>query len=103
MKQENQLSCCARGGTWFNKCGKDKEKFEHTWKEGIKACKIVEESLAAQEQQFVYSYDSESNDVARASDSDGVVVTSDCQGYCKLTHIGVIAIGILLVGSQIQM
>ena len=34
------LSCCARGGTWFKKCGDARDtEFDHTWAEGIKACK----------------------------------------------------------------
>ena len=35
-----KLSCCARGGSWFNNCGDaGDKKFEHTWAEGIQACK----------------------------------------------------------------
>merc|ERR1712224_1082426 len=35
-------SCCARGGTWFNKCGDAGDtKFDHTWSEGVQACKKV--------------------------------------------------------------
>jgi len=99
LKQGNQLSCCARGGTWFKKCGADKQKSEHTWFEGIQACMVVKES---QEQQFGYSDNSQGNAITRDSDLDDVV-TADCQGYCKLTHIGVIAVGILFVGNQMQM
>ena len=29
-------SCCARGGAWFKKCG---DAGDHTWIEGIQACK----------------------------------------------------------------
>ena len=37
---DNEPSCCARGGTWFQKCGsKDDPDTEHTWNEGIEACK----------------------------------------------------------------
>ena len=35
-----KLTCCARGGSWFQKCGDTGDsKFDHTWTEGIKACK----------------------------------------------------------------
>ena len=35
-----QVSCCAPGGAWHNKCGGSLRAFsEHTWKEGINACK----------------------------------------------------------------
>ena len=38
--KSGQLSCCARGGTWFNKCGDPGDsKFDHTWFEGTQACK----------------------------------------------------------------
>ena len=33
-------SCCARGGAWFKKCGDVGDiHFDHTWAEGIQACK----------------------------------------------------------------
>ena len=31
------LSCCARGGTWYGKCGKNDE-MEFTWTQGMSAC-----------------------------------------------------------------
>ena len=38
-KKSGKLSCCARGGAWFQKCGDgDDSKFDHTWMEGIQAC-----------------------------------------------------------------
>ena len=34
-----QLSCCARGGSWFKKCGDPGDpNFDHTWLEGMQAC-----------------------------------------------------------------
>merc|ERR1712232_1203086 len=33
-------SCCAPGGAWFQNCGNDGDtNFDHTWAEGIQACK----------------------------------------------------------------
>ena len=33
-------SCCVRGGDWFKNCGNPGDsKFDHTWAEGIDACK----------------------------------------------------------------
>ena len=33
------LTCCGKGGSWFQKCGRNNDpKFEHTWGEGTKAC-----------------------------------------------------------------
>ena len=38
-KKSGILSCCARGGAWFKKCGDaDDTMFDHTWAEGIQAC-----------------------------------------------------------------
>ena len=39
-KTSGKRSCCLRGGTWFNKCGNPGDaKFEHTWFDGMNACK----------------------------------------------------------------
>ena len=39
-KKSRKLSCCARGGSWFKNCGDNGDsKFEHTWVEGVQACK----------------------------------------------------------------
>ena len=39
-KKSGALSCCARGGSWFKNCGDAGDsKFDHTWAEGIQACK----------------------------------------------------------------
>ena len=39
-KNSGKSSCCARGGAWFKKCGDmDDTQFEHTWAEGVQACK----------------------------------------------------------------
>ena len=38
-KKSRTLSCCARGGSWFRKCGAPGDRtFEHTWYDGIQAC-----------------------------------------------------------------
>ena len=38
-EQSRALSCCVRGGSWFNKCGAPGDRtFEHTWYDGIQAC-----------------------------------------------------------------
>ena len=39
-KKSRVLSCCARGGAWFKNCGGAGDtQFDHTWLEGIQACK----------------------------------------------------------------
>ena len=39
-KKSGKRSCCARGGAWFENCGDPGDsKFDHTWDEGVGACK----------------------------------------------------------------
>ena len=39
------MSCCSRGGSWFDKCGSaGNAKIHHTWSEGIQACKAGSQS-----------------------------------------------------------
>ena len=40
IKTSGKHSCCARGGAWFKNCGDvGNTQFDHTWIEGIQACK----------------------------------------------------------------
>ena len=40
VKKSGELSCCARGGAWFNNCGDEEDtNVDHTWTDGIQACK----------------------------------------------------------------
>ena len=42
-----KYSCCARGGAWFKNCGDAGDThFNHTWVEGIQACKHLEASFS---------------------------------------------------------
>ena len=38
LKKNGKLTCCAPGGSWFDKCGSGGDSKEHTWFEGIEAC-----------------------------------------------------------------
>ena len=39
-KKSGKLSCCTPGGAWFKNCGDPGDpNFDHTWGEGIQACK----------------------------------------------------------------
>ena len=39
-KKSGKRSCCARDGAWFTNCGDAGDtQFEHTWAEGVEACK----------------------------------------------------------------
>ena len=40
LKKSGKRSCCAPGAAWFSNCGGSGDaKFDHTWTEGIQACK----------------------------------------------------------------
>ena len=40
FKKSGRVSCCAPGGAWFRMCGSDSNaNVEHTWIEGLRACK----------------------------------------------------------------
>ena len=42
IKKSGKLSCCAPGGTWFQNCGTSRNSdVDHTWVEGVQACKHV--------------------------------------------------------------
>ena len=42
FKKSGKVSCCAPGGSWFNKCGSAGNlERRHTWYEGIQACNSV--------------------------------------------------------------
>ena len=39
LRGSDELSCCARGGAWYQQCGDvGNTHFNHTWVEGIRAC-----------------------------------------------------------------
>ena len=39
-KKSGKMSCCGRGGSWFGNCGSaGNTKLDHTWYEGLQACK----------------------------------------------------------------
>ena len=40
IKKSGKFSCCARGGAWFKNCGMFVTKnVDHTWVEGVQACR----------------------------------------------------------------
>ena len=46
-RKSGKRSCCARGGAWFKRCGNvGDSNFDHTWVEGMQACKTFESSQA---------------------------------------------------------
>ena len=40
IEKSGKMSCCGRDGSWFNNCGgAGNTRLQHTWYEGIQACK----------------------------------------------------------------
>ena len=48
IDKSGTMSCCGRGGSWFKLCGVGSSaKLQHTWYEGIQACKARSKSKTA--------------------------------------------------------
>ena len=48
VKRSGKLSCCARSGSWYKNCARTSDSaFEHTWNEGLAACRHAEMSPVA--------------------------------------------------------
>ena len=52
-KKSGKMSCCGRGGSWFGNCGSARDtNTDHTWHEGLQACKAQTQSKLVVSQQF---------------------------------------------------
>ena len=52
-KKSGEMSCCGRGGSWFGNCGSTGDiDFDHTWHEGLQACKAQTQSKVVVGQQL---------------------------------------------------
>ena len=52
-KKSGKMSCCGRGGSWFGNCGSaGGTKLDHTWVEGLQACKSQRQSETVISQQL---------------------------------------------------
>ena len=51
MRKSGVKSCCAKGGSWFGKCGSaDDTNVGHTWYEGVQVCKARQSQIAVGQQ-----------------------------------------------------
>ena len=74
-KKSGKRSCCARGGAWFKKCGDvGDSNFEHTWGEGMEACKSFEplQALLSREETVTHSLNVSSTAMQNSPHPDGV-------------------------------
>ena len=71
--KSGRRSCCAPGGAWAGKCGNDNDsKFDHTWTEGIQACKSQQASRQRSgEAHTVFATDADMKISANVNSSDG--------------------------------
>ena len=52
IAKSGKTSCCSRGGSWFKTCGgAGNTRLQHTWYEGIQACKTQVQTWIAVAQQ----------------------------------------------------
>ena len=99
-----KYSCCARGGAWFKNCGDVGDtKFDHTWTEGIEACKSLitvvsvespVEDILRHVGTMVYPLNSAHTQNTNYQQTDkyrvGIVSNvgpTDCQDYVRLVKV----------------
>ena len=71
------MSCCGRGGSWFGTCGgAGNIKVDHTWYEGIRACKARAQSKTVMGQQLNVAQQS-SHDSSNVPASTSTAYDSD--------------------------
>ena len=85
-KKSGKLSCCAPAGSWFEKCGNPgNSNFDHTWDEGVQACRSFSrlflnsaQQINAAQEQTMTSHDNNTYDVSNTNsrcDIDFTIVT----------------------------
>ena len=78
--KSGKMSCCALGGSWFKNCGgAGNARLQHTWYEGIHACKarIQSRTAVGQQENTVKQKRIGSSHGAATVNSKGVVITAD--------------------------
>ena len=77
--KSGKMSCCGRGGSWFKNCGNaGNANLDHTWYEGIWACRTRRYSAAVGKQGHAYQQTSSafSNDTKMGIDSNAISVAA---------------------------
>ena len=99
MKKSGRSSCCGRGGSWFSKCGgAHNPNFEHTWFEGIRACKYFAaqakpRGIAQPSQETQEEISTITNTVGIGSKSG----TADSEGNAQFTICSLVVIIVQLL------
>ena len=84
VKKSNKRSCCARGGSWYGKCGgADNTNREHTWYEGLQACKALQSQAVMVHQQNAVEQKSTnfSDDASMGIDAKAIHTFASASGY----------------------
>ena len=81
MKKSGKASCCARGGSWFGKCGGvGNANLGHTWYEGIQVCKGQFQAAVGQQMHDVQPKGNISSNNG-SIDIDSKVITAAAQRF----------------------
>ena len=76
IAKSGKTSCCGRGGSWFNNCGRaGNANLRHTWYEGIHACKARSQTgiIIGQQESAAQQKGIESSRVDSKVNSKGVI------------------------------
>ena len=87
IAKSGKISCCGRGGSWFKNCGSaGNVKLDHTWYEGIRACKARAQSKRAIGQQL--NADHQQNIDSSNTSANGIITKSTRMSMVgKSTHV----------------
>ena len=83
ISKSGKRSCCGRGGSWFGNCGSASGmKLDHTWHEGIRACKPrqFQTGVGPQLHASQAKANASSHDASMAMDSKAVLVPAHILG-----------------------
>ena len=78
IQKSGKISCCGRGGSWFGNCGgAGNANLEHTWSEGILACKDRQfEAVVGQQLHPPYPTSKASSDDADMSATSNAILAA---------------------------
>ena len=101
MVKSGKRSCCGRGGSWYKNCGAaGNANSEHTWHEGIRACKarlqsktVIGQLINADEQKVNDSFtDMPTADTAHTSPTTPMI-SKGCETLLNIiVHISLLLI-----------
>ena len=91
IKKSGRLSCCARGGSWFGKCGSVGDtNLHHTWDDGFQACKVQLQSKTVMSEQL-RAPRQQANDSSNGADNSNSIklIASSAPSIIARAHVPV--------------